>query len=37
MNMCLVPAVTAAVHDAIGAWFDRFPLVAEAVAKACYP
>lgn len=27
MNMCLAPAVTAAVHDATGVWFDHFPLV----------
>lgn len=27
MNMCLAPAVTAAVYDATGVWFDRFPLV----------
>jgi len=33
MNMCLVPAVTAAVHDAIGVWFDHFPLVPEEVLK----
>jgi CO/xanthine dehydrogenase Mo-binding subunit len=31
MNMCLVPAVTAAVHDATGVWFDHFPLVPEEV------
>ncbi len=33
MNMCLTPAVTAAVHDATGVWFDRFPLVPEEVLK----
>jgi CO/xanthine dehydrogenase Mo-binding subunit len=27
MNMCLAPAVTAAVYDATGVWFDHFPLV----------
>lgn len=31
MNMCLAPAVTAAVHDATGVWFDHFPLVPEVV------
>ena len=31
MNMCLAPAVTAAVYDATGVWFDRFPLTAEEV------
>lgn len=31
MNMCLVPAVTAAVYDATGVWFDHFPLVPEEV------
>jgi CO/xanthine dehydrogenase Mo-binding subunit len=31
MNMCLAPAVTAAVYDATGVWFDRFPLVPEDV------
>jgi CO/xanthine dehydrogenase Mo-binding subunit len=31
MNMCLAPAVTAAVHDATGVWFDHFPLVPEDV------
>lgn len=31
MNMCLAPAVTAAVHDATGVWFDHFPLVPEEV------
>jgi CO/xanthine dehydrogenase Mo-binding subunit len=33
MNMCVAPAVTAAVHDATGIWFDRFPLVPEEVLK----
>ncbi len=31
MNMCLAPAVTAAVYDATGIWFDHFPLVPEDV------
>jgi CO/xanthine dehydrogenase Mo-binding subunit len=31
MNMCLAPAVTAAVYDATGIWFDHFPLVPEEV------
>ncbi|NMB88995.1 MAG: molybdopterin-dependent oxidoreductase [Chloroflexi bacterium] len=31
MSMCLVPAVTAAVFDATGVWFDHFPLVPEVV------
>jgi CO/xanthine dehydrogenase Mo-binding subunit len=31
MNMCLAPAVTAAVHDATGVWFDHFPLTPEDV------
>ncbi len=31
MNMCLAPAVTAAVYDATGVWFDHFPLVPEDV------
>jgi CO/xanthine dehydrogenase Mo-binding subunit len=31
MNMCLAPAVTAAVHAATGVWFDHFPLVPETV------
>ncbi|NMC79089.1 MAG: molybdopterin-dependent oxidoreductase [Chloroflexi bacterium] len=31
MNMCLAPAVAAAVFDATGVWFDRFPLVPEEV------
>jgi CO/xanthine dehydrogenase Mo-binding subunit len=33
MNMCLAPAVTAAVYDAIGIWFDDFPLVPDKVFK----
>lgn len=33
MNMCLAPAVTAAVHDATGVWFDHFPLTPEDVLK----
>ena len=33
MNMCLVPAVTAAVHEATGVWFDHFPLTPEEVLK----
>lgn len=33
MNMCLAPAVTAAVHDATGVWFDHFPLTPEEVIK----
>ena len=31
MNMCLAPAVSAAVHDATGVWFDRFPLIPQEV------
>lgn len=31
MNMCLAPAVTAAMYDATGIWFDHFPLVPEEV------
>ena len=27
------PAVISAVHDAIGIWFDRFPLVEEEILK----
>jgi CO/xanthine dehydrogenase Mo-binding subunit len=30
----LVPAITAAVHDAIGVWFDDFPLTPDRVLKA---
>ena len=33
MNMCLAPAVTAAVHDATGVWFEHFPLTPEEVLK----
>lgn len=33
MNMCLASAVTAAVHDATGVWFDHFPLTPEEVIK----
>ena len=33
MNMCLAPAVTSAVYDATGVWFDHFPLVPEEVLK----
>jgi len=29
----LTPAVTAAVHDAIGVWFDDFPLTPDWVLK----
>ena len=31
MNMCLAPAVTAAMYDATGIWFDHFPLIPEEV------
>lgn len=31
MNMCLAPAVSAAVHDATGIWFDHFPLIPEEI------
>lgn len=31
MNMCLAPAVTAAVYDATGVWFDHFPVTPEEV------
>ena len=31
MNMCLAPAVSAAVQAATGVWFDHFPLVPEEV------
>ena len=30
----LAPAITAAVHDATGVWFDEFPLTPERVLKA---
>jgi len=33
MNMALAPAVTAAVFDATGVWFDDFPLVPERVLR----
>jgi CO/xanthine dehydrogenase Mo-binding subunit len=33
MNMCLAPAIAAAVHSATGIWFDDFPLVPERVLK----
>jgi CO/xanthine dehydrogenase Mo-binding subunit len=33
MNMCLAPAVAAAVHAATGVWFDDFPLVPERVLR----
>jgi CO/xanthine dehydrogenase Mo-binding subunit len=33
MNMCLAPAVAAAMYDATGVWFDHFPLVPEEVLK----
>lgn len=33
MNMCLAPAVTAAVYDATGVWFDHFPLTPEEVLR----
>ena len=33
MNMCLAPAVTAAVFDATGVWFDEFPLTPERVLR----
>ena len=33
MNMCLAPAVAAAVHDATGVWFDEFPLIPERVLR----
>jgi CO/xanthine dehydrogenase Mo-binding subunit len=29
----LVPAITAAIHDATGIWFDEFPLVPERILK----
>jgi len=29
--MCLAPAVSAAVYDATGVWFDHFPLIPEDV------
>ena len=33
MNMCLAPAVAAAVHAATGVWFDEFPLYPERVLR----
>ncbi len=33
MNMCLAPAVSAAVHAATGVWFDEFPLLPERVLR----
>ncbi len=33
MNMCLAPAVAAAVHAATGVWFDEFPLTPERVLR----
>ncbi len=29
----LAPAITAAVHDAVGVWFDEFPLIPQRVLK----
>jgi CO/xanthine dehydrogenase Mo-binding subunit len=29
----LAPAVVAAVHDAIGIWYDEFPLVPERILR----
>lgn len=37
MNMCLAPAVTAAVYDATGVWFDHFPLTPEEVVNHLPP
>ena len=31
MIMCLAPAVTAAVYNATGVWYDRFPLIPEEI------
>jgi CO/xanthine dehydrogenase Mo-binding subunit len=31
MIMCLAPAVTAAIHDATGVWFDHFPLIPQDI------
>ncbi|MBI9050344.1 MAG: molybdopterin-dependent oxidoreductase [Anaerolineaceae bacterium] len=31
MIMCLAPAITAAIYDATGVWFDHFPLVPEEI------
>ncbi len=33
----LAPAVVAAVRDAIGVWFDEFPLTPERVVRGLYP
>ncbi len=33
MNMCLAPAISAAVHAATGVWFDHFPLIPQEVLK----
>ena len=33
MNMCLAPAIAAAVHAATGVWFDEFPLTPERVLR----
>ncbi|MBM3121410.1 MAG: xanthine dehydrogenase family protein, partial [Chloroflexi bacterium] len=32
--LAMAPAVMAAVHDAVGVWFDRFPLTPERVQRA---
>jgi len=32
--LAMAPAVVAAVHDAVGVWFDRFPLTPERVQQA---
>ena len=29
--LCFVPAVTSAVHEAIGVWFNDFPLIPERI------
>jgi CO/xanthine dehydrogenase Mo-binding subunit len=31
--LCLVPAITSAVHEATGHWFNEFPLIPETVLK----
>jgi CO/xanthine dehydrogenase Mo-binding subunit len=31
--LCLVPAVTSAVHEATGVWFNDFPLIPERILK----
>jgi len=33
----MTPAITAAVHNAVGVWFDEFPLTPERVLKALRP